>query len=361
MDLDSKSDFFYSIRNNHSTNNKPFLEKNEFLRENLSRPTNDVSDFPPFYENSPFENAFNEIPLNHKPSDQIDWDIISFNDQYDQNSQDNLNKEEIKINELSNNNLSNNTFENIPKSEPESKPEQKPKPEQKSKSELKPKKNSNLFQVKKDKTKDLTSELTFLSHIALIFILFEGKKPAGRTPNFYKNNANYNHNPKHSKDHLDNFKAKVIRRCFKEISDLIFSICKSFGPQYRIKKLNKKDGVSSIQSIVLLCQKRMVDLFINNNPRNIKHNSPNLNFNSRIYDRLMLDGKLNQSPLLMNIFDMTFGEILFKFINDDNFAKKIDPNYNFTTFSEIFGKMYSDELNESLQQNLRKLLNDFIV
>ena len=318
MDRDSNSDFFYSIRNNHSTNNKPFLEKNEFLRENISRPTNDVSDFPPFYENSPFENAFNEIPLNHKPSDQIDWDIISF------------------------------------------KPEQKPKPEQKSKSELKPKKNSNLFQVKKDKTKDLTSELTFLSHIALIFILFEGKKPAGRTPNFYKNNANYNHNPKHSKDHLDNFKAKVIRRCFKEISDLIFSICKSFGPQYRIKKLNKKDGVSSIQSIVLLCQKRMVDLFINNNPRNIKHNSPNLNFNSRIYDRLMLDGKLNQSPLLMNIFDMTFGEILFKFINDDNFAKKIDPNYNFTTFSEIFGKMYSDELNESLQQNLRKLLNDFI-
>ena len=338
MDLDSNSDFFYSIRNNHSTNNKPFLEKNEFLRENISRPTNDVSDFPPFYENSPF----------------IDWDIISFNNQYDQNSQDNLNKEDIKINELSNNNLSNNTFKNIHK------PEQKPKPEQKSKSELKPKKNSNLFQVKKDKTKDLTSELTFLSHIALIFILFEGKKPAGRTPNFYKNNANYNHNPKHSKDHLDNFKAKVIRRCFKEISDLIFSICKSFGPQYRIKKLNKKDGVSSIQSIVLLCQKRMVDLFINNNPRNIKHNSPNLNFNSRIYDRLMLDGKLNQSPLLMNIFDMTFGEILFKFINDDNFAKKIDPNYNFTTFSEIFGKMYSDELNESLQQNLRKLLSNSI-
>ena len=338
MDLDSNSDFFYSIRNNHSTNNKPFLEKNEFLRENISRPTNDVSDFPPFYENSPF----------------IDWDIISFNNQYDQNSQDNLNKEDIKINELSNNNLSNNTFKNIHK------PEQKPKPEQKSKSELKPKKNSNLFQVKKDKTKDLTSELTFLSHIALIFILFEGKKPAGRTPNFYKNNANYNHNPKHSKDHLDNFKAKVIGRCFKEISDLIFSICKSFGPQYRIKKLNKKDGVSSIQSIVLLCQKRMVDLFINNNPRNIKHNSPNLNFNSRIYDRLMLDGKLNQSPLLMNIFDMTFGEILFKFINDDNFAKKIDPNYNFTTFSEIFGKMYSDELNESLQQNLRKLLSNSI-
>ena len=335
MDLDSNSDFFYSIRNNHSTKNKPFLEKNEFLRENLSRPTNDVSDFPPFYENSPFEDAFN-------------WDIISFNGQYNQNSQDNLNKEDIKINELSNNNLSNNTFEKIPE------------PEQKSKSELKPKKNSNLFQVKKDKTKDLTSELTFLSHIALIFILFEGKKPAGRTPNFYKNNANYNHNPKHSKDHLDNFKAKVIRRCFKEISDLIFSICKSFGPQYRIKKLNKKDGVSSIQSIVLLCQKRMVDLFINNNPRNIKHNSPNLNFNSRIYDRLMLDGKLNQSPLLMNIFDMTFGEILFKFINDDNFAKKIDPNYNFTTFSEIFGKMYSDELNESLQQNLRKLLSNSI-
>ncbi len=55
---------------------------------------------------------------------------------------------------------------------------------------------------------------------------------------------------------------------------------------------------------------------------------------------------------------MTFGEILYKFINDDNFTKKIDQNYNFKTFSEIFGKKYSEELVENAQQNLRKLLGN---
>ena len=55
---------------------------------------------------------------------------------------------------------------------------------------------------------------------------------------------------------------------------------------------------------------------------------------------------------------MTFAEILYKFINDDNFTKKINQNYNFKTFSKILEKKYSEELVENAQQNLRKLLGN---
>ena len=82
----------------------------------------------------------------------------------------------------------------------------------------------------------------------------------------------------------------------------------------------------------------MADIFYHSNSKNIKENCPSFNHNRRIYDRLVLEDKINQSPLLERILDMTFGEILYKFINDDNFTKKIDPNYNFKTFSEIFRK-----------------------
>jgi hypothetical protein len=236
----------------------------------------------------------------------------------------------------------------------ENKPKQKSQPIPSK--NAKHKKKSDPFVVKQDITKEMTSGLTCLSYSVLIFTLFGAKKPKGRTSDFYKNNANYNHNPQHSKNNLDNFKLKAIRGCFKEIGMIIYSLCLAFGKQYQIKKLNKKDKIKSNEEIIQFCDKKMADLFANSNSRNIKANSPNLNHNRRIYDRLVLEDKINQSPLLARILDMSFGEILYKFINDDNFTKKIDPNYNFRTFSEIYGKQYSDELIENTQQNLRKLL-----
>lgn len=357
MELDdSNSDFYFnSVTNNH--NSIDFLGKNEFLRENYTRPTNDVSNLLSFSEDSSFQGPFDDIPLRNKQSDQIDSDLIYFKTKNEQN-----------INNTNNPSNNNEDNESEPKQQP--KPKSKQKPKSKSKQQSKPKSNkqpepkhkskkkvkANLFDVKKDNSQDITSGLTYFSYAVLIFILFGQKKPKGRTPDFYKKNANYYHNPKHSKNNLDNFKTKVIRGCFKEIGLVIFSICLSFGEQYRIKKLNKAYDISTIESILYLCNKTMLDLFVNNNPRNIKDNSPNRGHNRRIYERLVNDGKLDQSPLLTQIFGMTFGEVLFKFINDDNFVKQIDPNYNLKTLSDIYGNIYSDELIESLQQNLGNLL-----
>ena len=340
MELDSDSNFFFnSIMDNHLSNN--FFEKNEFLRESLSRPTtNDVSDILSLSEESPSFGPFDNIPFKNKFSDQIDNNDLYFNNNNNENTNNNEN------NNQNNENNKINTEENKPKQKSQPIPSKN----------AKRKKKSDPFVVKQDITKEMTSGLTFLSYSVLIFTLFGAKKPKGRTSDFYKNNANYNHNPQHSKNNLDNFKLKAIRGCFKEIGMIIYSLCLAFGKQYQIKKLNKKDKIKSNEEIIQFCDKKMADLFANSNSRNIKANSPNLNHNRRIYDRLVLEDKINQSPLLARILDMSFGEILYKFINDKKKKKKIDPNYNFRTFSEIYGKQYSDELIENTQQNLRKLL-----
>ena len=344
MELDSDSDYFFSgIMNNCPNNN--FLPNNEFLRENFSRPTNDVSDIQPFQEESPSLGPFNYIPFKNKLSDLNDNSELCFNDNKDENNNGNENTNDIR----QNNDIDKiNTVDNKPE------PIALPKPEQNSTS----RNTSAKFITQRDNTKEITSGLTFLSYISLIFTLFSAKKPKGRTPNFLKNNQNYINKSQHTKDNLDNLKLKVIRKCFKEIGEVIYFLCLSFGLQYKPTKLVKTDKIKSNEEILNLCEKKMADIFYHSNPKNIKENSPNFNKNRRIYDRLVLEDKINQSTLLARIFDMTFGEILYKFINDDNFTKKIDQNYNFKSFSEIFGKKYSEELVENAQQNLRKLLGN---
>ena len=343
MEIESNSYYFFnSIKDNHPNNN--FMESNEFLRENYSRPTNDVSDILSLPEESPSLGPFDYLPFRNNPPDPIDNNELYFNPNSDENNYDNENANDNKQNKDNN---KTNTVENKPEQKPQTKPELN----------MEKRNTSTKFTTQKDNTKEIISGLTFLSYISLIFTLFGAKKPKGRTPNLYKNNPNYKHNPKHSDNHMDNFKSKVIRRCFKEIGEIIYFLCSAFGPQYKSTKLVKKDKIKKIEEILNLCHKKMADIFYYSNPKNIKENSPSYNHNRKIYDRLVLEDKINQSPLLERIFGMTFGEVLYKFINDDNFTKRIDPNYNFKTFSEIFGKQYSEELVENTQQNLRKLLS----
>ena len=349
MELDPNNNYFFSsIKNNHPNSN--FLESNEFLRENYSRPTNDVSDILSLPDESPSLRPFDYIPFENKLSDPINNNEPYFNTNNNENNSSNGNTNDNKQN---NDNTKRNNVENKPKP----KPQPKPKPKQ----NMKRRNTSVRFITKRDNTKEITSGLTFISYISLIFTLFVTKKPKGRTSNFYKNNPNYNYQPQHTKDNLDNFKSKAIRSCFKGIGDIIYYLCLVFGPKYVIKKLVKTDKIDSKEKLLNFCERKMADIFYHSNSKNIKENSPSLNHNRRIYDRLVLEDKINQSPLFARIFDMTFGEILYKFINDDNFTKKIDPNYNFKTFSEIFREQYPDELIENAQQNLRKLLEDLSV
>jgi hypothetical protein len=163
---------------------------------------------------------------------------------------------------------------------------------------------------------------------------------------------------------LDNIKAKAIRASFSKTSQLIVNECSRLGEKYNIKKLNKTDKISSNQLLLNLCEKKMSEILINSFPRNLSKSD---NFvkkyrNKMVYNKLIEDGKLAESPLLSRILNKTFGEILFRFTNDDNFVKKIDPNYNFPTLSDLFDKeTYTEEKIESLKKSLNDLLKKFAI
>ena len=88
MEIESDSDYFFnSIKDNHPNNN--FMESNEFLRENYSRPTNDVSDILSLPEESPSLGPFDYLPFRNNPSDPIDNNELYFNPNSDENNYDN--------------------------------------------------------------------------------------------------------------------------------------------------------------------------------------------------------------------------------------------------------------------------------
>ena len=287
MNSDSGSGFYFqNVMRNHQ-----FFIQNEFLRENMSRPTNDISVFDSFTEEELFCANFNNIPSNNGSSGLSDSSNHNLYYQAQDNPNCNTNIEENKINT-----------------------------------------NTNIHK--------------------------------GRTSNDLKKDPNYKHNPKHPNDALDNIKSKAVRDAYREIGEVISNECSKLGKEYKITKLNKTDKISSNQLLLNLCEKKMSEILINSFPRNLSKSD---NFvkkyrNKMVYNKLIEDGKLAESPLLSRILNKTFGEILFRFTNDDNFVKKIDPNYNFPTLSDLFDKeTYTEEKIESLKKSLNDLLKKFAI
>lgn len=325
MNSDSGSGFYFqNVMRNHQ-----FFIQNEFLRENMSRPTNDISVFDSFTEEELFCANFNNIPSNNSSSGLSDNSNHNLYYQAQDNSNCNTNIEENKIN--TNTNINNN---NVPQ-------------ESKSSDENKE------IEVKKEKPNK--SKKPFNTH---------KKKHKGRTSNDLKKDPNYKHNPKHPNDALDNIKSKAVRDAYREVGEVISNECSKLGKKYKITKLNKTDKISSNKLLLNLCEKKMSEILINSFPRNLSKSD---NFvkkyrNKMVYDKLIEDGKLAESLLLSRTLNMTFGEILFRFTNDDNFVKKIDPNYNFPTLSDLFDKeTYTEEKIESLKKSLNDLLKKFAI
>ena len=315
-DLDSYSEHsFPGIMGNHGIK---FYEQNEFLRGN--RQTNDTSNQLPIHYEEEFSESFPNFDIQKKPSDSLDNYDIFYQSPKNQDNQNEEKKSEIL----------------------------KPIDDT-------PKKNKKL-EAKKEIGGPVTTSL-------LLFTVFH-KNHHGRTSNELKDNPNYHHNPKHPGNALDNSKIKVIRSCIIYISLLIKSICLSLGKEYIINDLNNTHKMSPKECLFELFDKTMLELFINNfAKRNSKSEDMEKKYkNRRIYNDLVVRGKLAQSPLLTRIFEMTFGEVLFKFINDDNFAQQIDHNFSFTTFSDIFTiNQYPEVLIEDLQKSLRKLLGEYFI
>jgi hypothetical protein len=322
MNSDSGSSFYFQ---NVMRNHQLFMQ-NEYLRENVSRQTNDISIFDRFTEEELFCPNFNFIPTNNCSSNNSD---SSNNNLFYQTKNNNNCNNIDENNTKTNTNINNNNVPQDKKSCEENKE----------------------IEIKKEKQNKRKRR----------FNTFK-KKPKGRISNELKEDENYNHNPKHPKDALDNLKAKAIRTPFREISQIIDKECSRLDKKYKINKLNNTHKISSNKLILDLCKKKISEILVNSYPRNLsKSNNFEKKYKNKIiYKKLIEDGKLSQSPLLSRILNMTFGEILFKFINDDNFVKNIDPNYNFPTISDLFDKENTKEKIESLIKSLNKLLINFV-
>lgn len=164
------------------------------------------------------------------------------------------------------------------------------------------------------------------------------------------------------KDRKDNFIREIMHKSFKSIGKVVFNSCKELGDEYRIQVLNKSEEKNSLKnnkSITKYLDKSMETMFIESNPKNSKTKD----YNKKIYDKLVANGKLEQSPVLNTILKMTNGEVLYKFINDDNFVKKINPNNNdFLTFKDYisdFKEKHSDERINDIKKYFNDLLKKY--
>ena len=93
MNSDSGSGFYFqNVMRNHQ-----FFIQNEFLRENMSRPTNDISVFDSFTEEELFCANFNNIPSNNSSSGLSDNSNHNLYYQAQDNPNCNTNIEENKI------------------------------------------------------------------------------------------------------------------------------------------------------------------------------------------------------------------------------------------------------------------------
>ena len=198
-------------------------------------------------------------------------------------------------------------------------------------------------------------------YTSVVFILYGHiihKKGKGRRENFLKQLPNTIISER-SKigNRADNFKQKVINTCFKSINFVICNLFLAFGNEYKLYEINKKaNELRDIDSIKKYLDKRMLDIVIESNPKKGDQTFKN----RRIYDRLVLDGNLDQSLILKTILNMRFGEVLHNFLIDYNFVEELEPNnndfhtYNFykNTFKEA---NYLDERIKSTQKDLIEL------
>lgn len=185
-------------------------------------------------------------------------------------------------------------------------------------------------------------------------------------PNFKVKNVKKKRGPKPtkflnlpSKDRKDNFMREIIHKSYGSIGKVVFNSCKELGNEYRIQVLNKSEKLNSLKNndlIMKYLDKNMTTMFIESHPKNSKTKD----FNKKIYDKLVANGKLEKPSLLKTILNMTNGEILYKFINDDNFVKKIEPNNNdFLTFKDYMTKFQENHSDERIN-DIKKYFNNLL-
>ena len=219
--------------------------------------------------------------------------------------------------------------------------------------EEKDKKESNLkgdiFEVKHDWNIYLKNKtyVDWVFSLSLIFAIFPRKK--GRKTEEDKALGIYK--IQHSNQTNDNARTKVFNRCFKIIGKVVKNICEKMG--FKISDFIKDTSNKCLtnEETEKYCRMTIEHILINN-----KQKRGDRNHNRNEYNKIKASKKYDDAVLLKTILKMTFGEVLLKFLNDDNFVKDLDPtNNDFTTFTDNFGDKYSEERKEEVLKTLKNI------
>ena len=197
---------------------------------------------------------------------------------------------------------------------------------------------------KKAFNKNSLLALDYNTYIVMVFLFSLFNK--GRMSSERKSLDIYT--PKHPKDALDNAKKKVFRRCFKVIGKVIRNLCSKI--RYKFFGSNHKFDLKN-ENIVKYC-KRTMEYYLKNNIPKIGSKE----HDRKLYNEMKLDEKFEEAILLQNILKTSLGEVLIKFLEDDNFVKSLDPlNNDFSTFSDHFANEYDELRKDTILRDLKKL------
>ena len=139
-----------------------------------------------------------------------------------------------------------------------------------------------------------------------------------------------------------------------DVLKLLVKLLKIYAIEWVIKFSNllrgKKKKALKNEDIERYCLMTIEYILVNNKPKN-----GNKNHNRIEYNKIKLDERFSGSSL-QTILNMTFGEVLLKFLNDDNFVKELDEtNNDFSTFTDNFGNEYSEERKKEVVKSLRTI------
>ena len=286
-----------------------------------------------------FNNAYNKIfDFNKDSSSLVIKDNVSPNI-----SEDNSNEGQNNTNNINNHIDSNDKDNNVVRNNDNNKEE-----EEKDKDKKENNMKNPIFKVERSSWIFDIKKMSYVEWMFLLVSTFYVSHKKGRKTEEEK--AFIGNNIKHGKHANDNARTKVFNRCFKIISKVIKNICYRMG--YKIFEFikGKKKKALKNEDIERYCRMTIEYILVNNKPKN-----GNKNHNRIEYNKIKLDERFSDS-LLQTILNMTFGEVLLKFLNDDNFVKELDEtNNDFSTFTDNFGNEYSEERKKEVVKSLRTI------
>ena len=151
---------------------------------------------------------------------------------------------------------------------------------------------------------------------------------------------NNNVNEKRNKyNRHDLLKRKVFNKCFEKIESVIRYVGKTLYPKLKFHKIKKSlSSSSNNEKMKAFCKKNMKIFIYEECSLSMKLRKHNKKVIENILSKETTDEENKKLKLLLErILNMTFGEILGKFLDDINFVKELYSVKNiFSVFSDNF-------------------------